>query len=120
MTSRQRSMPAIRRLYDGGEIAYIETMNTLETDIEVSADGSLKLLSPLPEWLKPGRVHVLLSVPNGATSKRVVPTATPEMLAQRTAALESLRAAGGLKDVIPDPAAWQSEIREDVVLPNRG
>ena len=36
-------------------------MNTLETDVEVSADGSLKLLSPLPEWLKPGRAHVLLS-----------------------------------------------------------
>jgi hypothetical protein len=29
-------------------------MNTLETDVEVSADGSLKLLSPLSEWLKPG------------------------------------------------------------------
>lgn len=35
-------------------------MNTLETDIEVSADGSLKLLTPLPHWLKPGRSHVLL------------------------------------------------------------
>jgi hypothetical protein len=39
------------------------------------------------------------------------------MLAKRAAALESLRAMGGLKDVIPDPAAWQREIREDVVLP---
>jgi len=57
-------------------------MNTLETDVEVSADGSLKLLSPLPEWLKPGRAHVLLSAPNGASPKpkRVIPTATPEML----------------------------------------
>jgi hypothetical protein len=44
-------------------------MNTLETDIEVSADGSLKLLSPLPEWLKPGRVHVVLSVQNGTSPK---------------------------------------------------
>jgi hypothetical protein len=52
--------------------------------------GSLKLLSPLPEWLKPGRVHVLLSVPNGASlkPKRVIPTATPEMLAKRAAAFE--------------------------------
>ena len=52
--------------------------------------GSLKLLSPLPEWLKPGRAHVLLSVPNGASlkPKRVIPTATPEMLAKRAAAFE--------------------------------
>lgn len=96
-------------------------MNTFETDVEVSADGSLKLLSPLTEWLKPGRVHVLLSVTNGASPKpkRVTPTATPEMLAKRVAAFEAIRAMGGLKDVIPDPAAWQREIREDVVLPGR-
>ncbi|MHB1082301.1 MAG: hypothetical protein ACYC67_23120 [Prosthecobacter sp.] len=97
-------------------------MNTLETDVEVSADGSLKLLSPLPEWLKPGRMHMLLSVPNGAAPKpkRVVPTATPEMLTKRAAALEGLRSLGGLKDVIPDPVAWQCELREDVMLPGRG
>ncbi len=79
-------------------------MNTLETDVEVSADGSLKLLSPLPEWLKPGRLHVLLSVPNDTAPKsnRVIPTATPEMLAKRAAAFEAIRAMGGLKDVIPD------------------
>jgi hypothetical protein len=96
-------------------------MHTLETDIEVSADGSLKLLSPLPEWLKPGRVHVMLSVTDDASPKpkRVIPTATPEMLAKRAAAFEAIRAMGGLKDVIPDPVAWQREIREDVVLPGR-
>lgn len=36
-------------------------MNTLETDVEVSADGSLKLLSPLPEWLKPGRMRLVIT-----------------------------------------------------------
>ena len=40
-------------------------MNTLETDIEIGADGSMKLLSPLPAWLKPGRTHVLLTVADG-------------------------------------------------------
>lgn len=97
-------------------------MHTLETDVEVGADGSLKLLSPLPEWLKPGRMHVLLSVPGSSDlpkRKRVVPTASPEMLARRLEALEAVRAMGGLKDLIPDPAAWQREIREDVVLPGR-
>ena len=103
----------IHRLDDFGEIADTRAMNTLETDVEVHADGSLKLLSPLPEWLKPGRVHVVLSVPNGTSPKpkRVIPTATPEMLAKRAAAFEAIRALGGLKDVIPDPVAWQREIR---------
>jgi hypothetical protein len=52
-------------------------MNTLETDVEVTAYGSLKLLSPLPEWLKPGGVHVVLSVPNDTLpkAKRAIPTA---------------------------------------------
>ncbi len=111
----------IHGLDDFDEIAYTRVMNTLETDVEVRADGSLKLLSPLPEWLKPGRAHVLLSVPNGTSPKpkRVIPTATPEMLAKRAAAFEAIRAMGGLKDVIPDPAAWQREMREDVVLPGR-
>jgi uncharacterized protein (DUF433 family) len=35
-------------------------MNTLETDIEISADGNVKLLAPMPSWLRPGRSHVLL------------------------------------------------------------
>lgn len=93
-------------------------MNTLETDVEVSADGSLKLLSPLPEWLKPGRAHVLLSVRNEASPKpkRVIPTATPEMLAKRAAAFEAVRKLNPYRG-ITDPVAWQQEIREDVVLP---
>jgi hypothetical protein len=45
--------------------------------------------------------------------------ATPEMLGQRREALAALRAMGGLKDVIPDPAAWQREQREDRPLPGR-
>ena len=36
-------------------------MQTLETDIEIGVDGSLKLLSPLPSWMKPGRVHVIMT-----------------------------------------------------------
>ncbi len=97
-------------------------MNTLETDVEVAADGSLKLLSPLPAWLKPGLTHMLLVVSGTAPrekSKRQIPTATPEMIARRMEAFAELRAMGGLMDVIPDPVAWQKEMREDVVLPGR-
>jgi hypothetical protein len=63
-------------------------MKTLETDIEIGADGSMKLLSPLPAWLKPGRAHVLMSVESvDEKPKRRKLTASPEMLAQRAAAL---------------------------------
>ena len=83
-------------------------MNTLETDVEVSADGSMKLLSPLPEWLKPGRMHVLPSVTDSAAPKpkRLIPTATPEMLAKRTAAFEAVRKLNPYRN-ITDPVAWQ-------------
>lgn len=97
-------------------------MNTFETDVEVKADGSLKLLSPLPAWLQTGRVLRLLMVEGTAASekpRRVVPQATPEMLEKRKSALAQLQAMGGLCDVIPDPAAWQREMREDVALPGR-
>ena len=36
-------------------------MQTLESDAEIGPDGSVKLLSPLPAWLKPGRAHVVLT-----------------------------------------------------------
>jgi len=96
-------------------------MNTLETDIEIAADGSLKLLSPLPAWLKPGRAHVVLTVTDevaGSNPKRSISVATPEMIAARLAALEEVRKLNPYRE-ITDPVAWQREIREDVVLPGR-
>jgi len=96
-------------------------MNTLETDIEIPADGSMRLLSPPPTWLKPGRAHVVLTMAEATEDKpkRQIPKATPEMIAKRVEALAELRAMGGLKDVIPDPMAWQKEMREDSKLPER-
>ncbi len=91
-------------------------MNTLETDIEIAADGSMKLLSPLPAWLKPGRAHALLMVTmdtdSEAKPKRPKLTATPEMLEQRKAALKAVRELNPYRD-ITDPVAWQKEIRQD-------
>ena len=54
-------------------------MNTLETDIEISADGSVRLLSPLPAWLRPGRSHVLLVMADSGAEHRAggVPDAAP-------------------------------------------
>jgi len=95
----------------------------LETDIEISADGSVKLLSPLPSWLRPGRAHAVMTLTalegGGAKTKRQIPTATPEMLAKRVAAFDGLRTLGGLGDMIPDPMAWQREMREESPLPGR-
>ncbi len=100
---------------------YNYPMNTLETDVEVNADGSLKLLSPLPAWLKPGMKHRLLVVSVALAPdkpKRQIPQATPELIAQRQAAFEKLRDLNPYRD-IADSVAWQREVREDVVLPGR-
>ena len=94
-------------------------MKTLETDIEIGADGSVKLLSPLPAWLKPGRAHVLMTVESVEDKpKRRKLTATPEMIARREAALEDVRKLNPYRD-ITDPVKWQCEMREDRPLPGR-
>lgn len=94
-------------------------MKTLETEIEIGADGSVKLLSPLPTWLKPGRAHVLIMWESLEDKpKRQKLTATPEMIARRDAALENVRKINPYRD-IADPLEWQRETREDRPLPGR-
>lgn len=97
-------------------------MNTLKTDVEITADGSVKLLSPLPAWLKPGRAEIVLMVastsPEADRPKRQKLIASPEMLAARKAALEEVRRLSPYRE-ITDPVTWQREIREDVALPGR-
>jgi hypothetical protein len=89
-------------------------MNTLETDIEIAADGSMRLLSPLPSWLKPGRAHVVLTVADAAGSKpkRQIPQATPEMIARRMAAFEELRRLDPYRDSA-DPMERPDAIPEE-------
>ena len=41
---------------------YNGRIKTLESDAEIHADGNVKLFSPIPAWLKPGRAQVLLVV----------------------------------------------------------
>ena len=101
------------------KFGYSPAMNTLETDIEIGPDGSMKLLSPLPAWLKPGRAHVLMTVESmQGKQKSQKLTATPEMISQRAAALAEIRKLDPYRD-ITDPVAWQREIREDRPLPDR-
>ena len=110
-----RRLEALRSTNSG----YLADMKTLETDIEIGADGSVKLLSPLPAWLKPGRAHVLMTVDSEEEKpKRQKLTATPEMIARREAALENVRKLNPYRD-ITDPVEWQRELREDRPLPGR-
>ena len=98
---------------------YLADMKTLETDIEIGADGSVRLLSPLPTWLKPGRAHVLMTVESvEEIPKRQKLTATPEMIARRESALESVRKLNPYRD-ITDPVEWQREMRADRPLAPR-
>ena len=98
-------------------------MNTLQTDAKIMADGSLKLLSPLPIWLIPGN-HVFLTVQSSAElvaekkSERGKRIATSEMIDRRRSALKAIRALNPYRD-ITDPVAWQQEMRADCTLPDR-
>ncbi len=86
-------------------------MSTITAILEPHADGSLHL--PLPAELQHRRVRVEATLEAADESESTPRLATPEMLGQRREALAALRALGGLKDVIPDPAVWQREQRED-------
>ncbi len=75
-------------------------MNPLETDIEIGADGSVKLLSHLPAWLKLGRAHVLMTAESVQDQPKLQKaTATPEMIARRAAALAEIRKLNPYRDM---------------------
>jgi hypothetical protein len=90
-------------------------MSTIKAILEVSPDGTLHL--PVPTELRQGKVEVraTLIAANGSVPRH----ATPEIVQRRKEALRALRASGGLRSIIPDPAAWQREEREDRPLPGR-
>jgi len=92
-------------------------MSTITAILEADADGTLHL--PLPTELRHGKVEVTatLKAVNGTSATAL--RATPEMVARRKAALQELRRLGGLREVIPDPIAWQREQRQDRPLPGR-
>lgn len=81
-------------------------MNTLETDIEIGADGSVRLLSPLPAWLKPGRAHVRMTVESvQEVPKTQKSNGKPDFLARQQALFGSR--------VLPDSQAILDEQRAD-------
>ena len=92
-------------------------MSTIKLILEPDPDGTLHL--PLPAELRHGKVEVtaMLKAANGQPTTEV--RATPQMMAQRKLALQKLREMGGLRQVIPDPAAWQRQMRQDRSQPGR-
>ena len=89
-------------------------MSTITAILEPHADGSLHL--PLPPEMRHGKVRVeakLEALPQPSDPGARSPSATP------LEAFKVLRAAGGLRHVIPDPVAWQREQRADRSLPGR-
>jgi hypothetical protein len=92
-------------------------MSTITAILEADADGTLHL--PLPAELRHGKIEVTATLKAATETSSTLARATPEMVARRKAALRELRGLGGLRDVIPDPAAWQRETRQDRPLPGR-
>jgi len=97
-------------------------MTTFTADAEIAEDGRVTISEPLPGWVKPGHARVLLMVDTDARGiaapLRFKVEATPEMVARRKTALASVRRLNPYRG-IPDPVAWQREIRLDRPLPFR-
>jgi len=92
-------------------------MNTIIATLEPDIDGTLHL--PLPPELRHGKIEIQATLRAVGETAAKATLATPEMVAQRKTALHELRQLGGLSDVIPDPLAWQRELRKDRPLPGR-
>ena len=92
-------------------------MSTITVVLKPDADGSVRI--PLPPELRHGRVRVEAKLEAVGETADGAPRASAEMLLERKEALADLRALGGLRDVIPDPVAWQRELREERPLPGR-
>ncbi len=97
-------------------------MTTLTADAVIAEDGRVTIPEPLPGWVKPGHARVVLVVDDearaAAEQPRPKPVATPEMVARRKKALESVRQLNPYRDLV-DPASWQREVRRDRPLPCR-
>jgi len=88
--------------------------STITAILEADADGTLHW--PLPMDRHHGKVEITGTLKAAKGTSSTMLQATPEMVARRKAALKELRALGGLREVIPDPVAWQRDLRQDCSL----
>jgi hypothetical protein len=89
-------------------------MSTITAILEAEADGTLHL--PVPQNMRRGKVKVVATLQ--AEHETVNQTAVGKP-GTPLEALKELRKLGGLRHVIPDPAAWQREQRKERPLPGR-
>lgn len=100
---------------------FSKTMSTITAILTADEDGSLHL--PLPTEFQHRRLKITATIevadePGVVPPRRVIPVATPEMIARREKAFEAMRKLNPFRD-IEDPVAWQREIRKDRPLPGR-
>ena len=97
--------------------------------MEIGADGSVRLLSALPGWLKPGRVHVRLTVEDsfcGIEKTSGVNGGNACLAGTRIPVwtLEEMRRAGaGAADILTDfPGLTETQLQQgwDYVKTNAG
>jgi hypothetical protein len=89
-------------------------MSTITAILEAGADGTLHL--PVPENLRSGKVKVVATMQAEHETPSQSAAGKPGTPLE---ALKELRKLGGLRHVIPDPAAWQREQRKERHLPGR-
>ena len=89
-------------------------MSTITAILEADQDGTLHL--PLPAELRRGRVRVEAKLEQASSEgEDAAETRRQQRLFE---IMERIRARNPFK-AIPDPVAWQREMREDVRLPGR-
>ncbi len=88
-------------------------MSMITAILEPDADGTLHL--PMPPDAPRGKVKVTATVEPVSAGETAARQANWE---QAMEALRGLAAQGGIQS-IPDPVAWQREIRNDRSLPGR-
>lgn len=96
-------------------------MTAIRANVEITEDGGLRLLTPLPGWVKPGVAEIVMlsqaSEVAGNPPRRPL-EATHEMLEARRKAFDEVRRLDPYRE-ISDPVAWQRDMRVDAVLPGR-
>ena len=87
-------------------------MSTYSTILKPHADGKVHVHVPVPKKLRRGKLRVTVTLEPANMAKDPEDMTLLEVF-------EEFRKVGGLKDVIPDPVAWQREQRKDRPLPGR-
>lgn len=95
------------------DAASLRSMSTITAILERDADGTLHL--PLPADAPYGKVKVTATVEPVHAEEAA---ARQKNWEQAVNALRRIASRGGIRS-IPDPVAWQREIRKDRPLPGR-